>query len=421
MLLESAEKTLGKRQTKPPITINYNYNYECRVKKREYNRAKTKLKYSKTLLNILNKRKACREYKIATRKAEKTKTQRLLFKLKTLKNTDARAYWKILNDKSINKAQQPSLSQLKQHFKGLNIPITENTINESNVDDTSADETHYDDSLLNEPITAEEIVGARKKLRNNKSPGDDSILNEYIKASIKPMINCYTGLFNKILDSGVFPQGWSIGLVIPLYKKKDDRRDSNNYRGITLLSCVGKLFTTILNERLKSNCESNNIINENQAAFRAKHSTTDHIFLLKILLDLIFNSKQKVFCAFVDYEKAFDTVWRDGLWHKLNMCGVYKTSKVYNIIVNMYKNVKSCVFSRGIKSNYFASNAGVRQGENLSPLLFALFINDLESYLLAKGNNYIDFDSDIINNFVKLLVLLYADDTVILSNTAAGL
>ena len=140
-----------------------------------------------------------------------------------------------------------------------------------------------------------------------------------------------------------------------------------------------------------------------------------------MLLDLMFNSKQKVFCAFVDYEKAFDTVWRDGLWYKLNNCGVYRTSKVYNIIVNMYENVKSCVFSASKKSNYFTSNAGVRQGENLSPLLFALFINDLESYLLAKGNNYIDFKDDVTNKFVKLLVLLYADDTIILSNTASGL
>ena len=108
------------------------------------------------------------------------------------------------------------------------------------------------------------------------------------------MMKCYVGLFNKILDSGVFPETWSIGLIIPLYKKKGDRKDSNNYRGITLLSCVGKLFTTILNERLKAYCESNNIISENQVGFRTKHSTTDHIFSLKMLLDLMFNSKQKL-------------------------------------------------------------------------------------------------------------------------------
>ena len=87
----------------------------------------------------------------------------------------------------------------------------------------------------------------------------------------------------------------------------------------------------------------------------------------------------------------------------------------------MYEGVKSRVFTGNIKSEYFASHAGVRQGENLSPLLFSLYINDLEEYLLANGNNFIDFKDEICNSYVKLLVLLYADDTIVLSNTAAGL
>ena len=105
--------------------------------------------------------------------------------------------------------------------------ISENTIDESYVYGISADETNYDDSLLNEPITEEEIISASNKLKNNKSPGVDNIVSEYIKASIMPMMKCYVGLFNKILDSGVFPEAWSIGLIISLYKKKGDRRDSN--------------------------------------------------------------------------------------------------------------------------------------------------------------------------------------------------
>ena len=87
----------------------------------------------------------------------------------------------------------------------------------------------------------------------------------------------------------------------------------------------------------------------------------------------------------------------------------------------MYEGVRSCVFTGNMKSNYFTSNAGVCQGENLSPLLFSLYINDLEEYLLAKGNNFIDFKDEICNNYMKLLLLLYADDTIVLSNTAAGL
>ena len=100
----------------------------------------------------------------------------------------------------------------------------------------------------------------------------------------------------------MYPKAWTVGLIIPIYKKKGDRMGSNNYRGVTPLSCIGKLFTIILSERLKVYCESNSIINENQVRFRANHSTMDHIFSLKVLIDLMFKSKQKLYCAFVDYE-----------------------------------------------------------------------------------------------------------------------
>ena len=79
------------------------------------------------------------------------------------------------------------------------------------------------------------------------------------------------------------------------------------------------------------------------------------------------------------------------MFYKLDKNGIFKTSKVFKIVAKMYEGVRSCVFTGNMKSNYFTCNAGVRQGENLSPLLFSLYINDLEEYLLAKGNNFIDF------------------------------
>ena len=73
------------------------------------------------------------------------------------------------------------------------------------------------------------------------------------------MVKQYVGLFNKILDTSTYPEAWSLGLTIPIYKKKGDKKDCNNYRGITLLSCLGKLFTTVLNERRKQYCDINEI------------------------------------------------------------------------------------------------------------------------------------------------------------------
>ena len=95
--------------------------------------------------------------------------------------------------------------------------------------------------------------------------------------------------------------------------------------------------------------------------------------------------------------------------------------KILNVIRNLYSNVKSCVFANGERSQFFENLTGVRQGENLSPLLFSLYVNDLETYLRQNGTDALNFKDDQINNLLNLFLILYADDTVILSNSAEGL
>ena len=112
--------------------------------------------------------------------------------------------------------------------------------------------------------------------------------------------------FNIILESGIVPNDWTIGIIKPLYKNKGDINDVNNYRGITLLSCLGKLFTSILNSRLYTYLTDENILGNEQAGFRSQHSTLDHIFALHILSKFYIDQKKPLFCAFVDYSKAFD-------------------------------------------------------------------------------------------------------------------
>ncbi len=416
VLLTGAESTFGIKRVNTQKKIFG--NRECRQKKREYNKAIKKLKLQKSESNIQMKRKACREYKNAIKKFANNKNRQFQKRLRMVKTTNSGAYWKMLNNRKRD-AVNINIEDLEQHFRNLNSNVTVDDHVEEN--DPVTNDVDLDDNILNEPITEDEIIKASKKLKNSKSPGSDNVINEYIKASMPIMIKQYVGLFNKILDTGEYPDSWSLGLIVPIYKKKGDKQDCNNYRGITLLSCVGKLFTSVVNERLKKYCDTNNIINENQAGFRAEYSTVDHILSLKALIDLFFKSKQKLYCAFIDYQKAFDTVWRNGLWYKLNKCGIYNTSKIYKVIVKMYEGIKSCVFVGNVKSKYFTSNTGVRQGENLSPMLFALYLNDLEDHLISEGNPCLDFKDQMCNNYIKLLVLLYADDTVLLSNSPDGL
>lgn len=156
------------------------------------------------------------------------------------------------------------------------------------------------------------------------------------------------------------------------------------------------MFTSIINDRLKAVVE----LLENQAGFRSNYSTLDHIFLLKSIVDIYQSQNRQLYCAFIDYSKAFDSVWRAGLWYKLICTGI--CGKVFTVIQHMYQNIKSCVTLNGIRSNFFNSYIGVRQGENLSPMLFAIYVNDLEQYLTDKGCEHLHFGDQELSNFLKV-------------------
>jgi len=123
------------------------------------------------------------------------------------------------------------------------------------------------------------------------------------------------------------------------------------------------------------------------------------------------------------FEKAFDTVWRDGLWYKLLMCNI--KGKMYNVILNPYNNIKSRIVYNDSVSNFFPCLNGVRQGEHLYSFLFALYLNDLDTFLTSKNAQGVksiseDFENDLQID-VKLFTILYADDTVLLAESVAEL
>jgi hypothetical protein len=113
-------------------------------------------------------------------------------------------------------------------------------------------------------------------------------------------------LFNNILESGIFPDIWNISTISTLHKS-GSLYDCNNYHGISIGSCLGKLFTKILQYRISSYLEENNLIEDNQAGFRQDYRTTDQIFILKTRLNKYLHKLNKpIFVCFVDFCKAFD-------------------------------------------------------------------------------------------------------------------
>ena len=149
------------------------------------------------------------------------------------------------------------------------------------------------------PISHETILNAIQGLKSNKSCSIDDILNEYILKAGDILIETLHILFNKILDSKSFPAQWATGLIVPLHKK-GSYDDTNIYRGITLISCFAKLFTSVLSNRLKQWANSTDTCSDAQFGFKSDHSTIDAIFILAYLIDKQMQAKKRLYCAFID-------------------------------------------------------------------------------------------------------------------------
>ena len=227
-------------------------------------------------------------------------------------------------------------------------------------------------------------------------------MNEFFIHGSDILTPYLASLFNFVFDSGVFPEDWCDGLLIPLHKK-GSKHIAENYRGITLLSALRKLFIRVLNNRLDAWSEMYGIYVEAQNGFRRGRGTVDSAFGLYSIVNEYLEQGKKLYTFFIDYSKAFDYIVHDNLWYKLLNLGVH--GKIIDIVRSMYSQVRNKVFNNNEKSETFTCKLGVRQGECLSPFLFSLYVNDLESHLAGQGAGVSIFD-------VKFLLLLYADDVI---------
>ena len=135
-------------------------------------------------------------------------------------------------------------------------------------------------------ISQEEVKNAILKIKNNKSPGLDNITNEMIKTWKNILTPVLAKIFNTALLCGKFPTSWTRGIIVPIFKY-GNATDPGNYRGITLNSCLGKLFTIILNNRLTEYTDKHKIIPPNQIGFKKKARTSDHLFVIRTLIEKV--------------------------------------------------------------------------------------------------------------------------------------
>ena len=420
------------KQSKPKPRLNPLkpwFDEACERNRRVYFKAKHTIWKAKTPTEkqgcIDEMRQKGKVYKTFISNRQKVFCKNLHKNLRDCKKRDPKEYWQILKKYEANPKKEPkvSISTFEKHFTQLS---SGNSVNNCTSDFDPRKIEHAINQEINVDFTFEEVSQNIKNLQNDKSEGIDYIKNEYLKSCPIEVIQLAVLLFNLILKTGIVPTEWSIGLIVPIFKKKGSPHDPNNYRGITLLSCLGKLFTLCINVRLNLYATHRGVIGEEQAAFREHYSTLDHIFVLNELINLYLHDKQRLFGFFVDYKQAFDRIFRIALWRKLIACEI--NGNIITVIYNMYKNAKSCVKQQTLISGLFACDMGVRQGENLSPFLFAIFLNDFELYLSQKYSGLTKINSlcsilgdEDIEFFINMYVLLYADDTLILAESPVQL
>ena len=201
-------------------------------------------------------------------------------------------------------------------------------------------------------------------------------------------------------------------VTVRLYKK-GDAEDPGNYRGITLLNVVGKLFCKILNNRLVSRLEAERALHEGQAGFREKRSCVDITFTLNEIVQGRMREGKHTYAFFLDVQKAFDTVWHDGLWFKLWELGI--RGRMWRVIKNMYDITQSAVLLEGEVSEQFNIGQGVAQGCSMSPILFSIFINQLLDEVEKAGIGI------TVKKDVKVGGLMFADDFVGLTTNTEDL
>lgn len=404
------------------------FNNECKTARLEFNRAKNSYRRTKSIANKTLMNKKGKEYRKRLHINYMKFKEKCARELRQLSKNNPKQFWKALNKNSQckKKTEEIPIETLFQYFKNLNRSPDENNIDDDEtIHSGEENDTIFEESntILNREISEDELKTALRQLKNSKAPGNDKILNEYLKNSPPEIVTMYCKLFNIIFEAGIIPESWTIGVIKPIYKNKGNPNDPDNYRAITLISCLGKLFTRIINNRLNEYSDAIKLISNNQAGFRKKHSTMDNIFIMHALISLYLSSGKKLYCTFVDFRKAFDTVWRKGLWQKINNSGI--NGKCFKVIYNMYNNIKSCVNLRSETSDFFPCLVGVRQGENMSPFLFSIFLNDLEEFMTSIGSVPLENLSEKIISelhiYIQLFVLLYADDTVIFSETPDGM
>eukprot|EP00745_Piridium_sociabile_P017961 TRINITY_DN26814_c0_g1_i11.p1 TRINITY_DN26814_c0_g1~~TRINITY_DN26814_c0_g1_i11.p1 ORF type:complete len:515 (+),score=121.07 TRINITY_DN26814_c0_g1_i11:351-1895(+) len=284
---------------------------------------------------------------------------------------------------------------------------------------------------LDEKPTMEELRNAVEKLAQGNAPGKDGIPPEVVRCGKSVLLQHLHDLICQCWEEGAVPQDMRDASIVTLYKNKANRSDCNNYRGISLLSVVGKVFARVVLSRLQKLAER--VYPESQCGFREQRSTIDMVFSLRQLQEKCREQHKPLFLAFIDLTKAFDMVSRDGLFKILEKIGC--PPKLLSMIRSFHEDMKGTVQYDGATSDAFNIRSGVKQGCVLAPTLFGIFFAVLLKHAFGASTEgvYLHTRSDgRLFNLTRLKAkrkirgvtirdMLFADDAALATHTESEL
>ena len=389
------------------------FDHECRTQKRKTRRALRSFKKSRTVENKTSYIEERRNYRKLMKDKKDNKQNRLDNLLAALQ--DPQAFWQEIK-KYKHKPPKSNIDGVTwfNHFSAVLNDATDTDDRNCDLQETTDAADEYNFDALNGDITEAEVRKALNNLKKGKAAGPDGIPNDLLKIAGDCIIQYLVELFNEIFKSGSYPSEWAKAIIQPIHKK-GDTTNPDNYRGIYLLSCVSKLYTSVINSRLTQWAEDNDVLSEAQAGFRKDYSTVDHIFALHVMVSKHLKKNKKLYVAFVDFHKTFDTVKRNVPWNVLLHLGI--GGNMFNTLRAMYSSVLSCVRCNPRNTDYFNCMQGLKQGCLVSPVLFSFLINELASEIVLRGKHGIQ----LLPRETELFLLMFADDIALLSSTPVGL
>lgn len=219
-----------------------------------------------------------------------------------------------------------------------------------------------------------EIMSIIKTFKAKKSPGTDDINNTILKQLPRRAIVTLNMIFNSCIHNSYFPQSWKIAKVIAIPKPNKDHSIPSNYRPISLLSATSKILEKIILLRINTHIEDKNILPVTQFGFRQHHSTIHQLSRVVNHIKLAKASKESTGLLTLDIEKAFDSIWHDGLVHKMFKLDFPPT--LIKMTHSFLRNRMFFVQHSKVKSLTHEIPAGVPQGSCLSPTLYNIYTAD---------------------------------------------